>query len=134
MNIEIAKAKHGDCIWLTWTDSLGTPRIMLVDTGVSSTFATFLNAKMKTVEMIDALVLTHIDDDHISGFTKYLARSSQFSLKIGAYIINKPDGILYDTPVNKKSLQKAHNVLLELKRRCEAHKCYNVSFESPGIM
>jgi beta-lactamase superfamily II metal-dependent hydrolase len=134
VKIEIAKALHGDCIWLTWTDFTGSTRNMLVDTGVPATFATFLNAKMKSVETIDALVLTHIDEDHISGFLKYLARVSQFDLKVGAYIINKPDGILYGAPERKKSLKQAHNVMLELEKRCEVDRCHNASFENPGIM
>lgn len=73
MIITLAKAYHGDCIWIRYGEE--TPVNIIVDSGPASFSAGFRSIVRQIVESdgkVDLLVLTHIDDDHIKGFEHYL--------------------------------------------------------------
>lgn len=76
LNIEIRveKADKGECIWIRYgTESKAN---IIIDSG-PGTFAKGYRKLMNDIselgEIVDLLVLTHIDNDHIMGFKKYIA-------------------------------------------------------------
>jgi beta-lactamase superfamily II metal-dependent hydrolase len=100
MNIKLLKANRGDSIHLTYYDSKGKLKNILIDGGTSQTY-TFKDAKKKltdgdlkkTIEAIkpgkiDLVILTHIDDDHIHGFLKWFAADNDAYKSIGEIWFN----------------------------------------------
>lgn len=83
LELRILQAEHGDSIVISG-DFDGKPRNILIDGGPSQAFEVqniprplclYLNEVKAKSQVIDLLVLTHADDDHIggllSGFNKY---------------------------------------------------------------
>jgi beta-lactamase superfamily II metal-dependent hydrolase len=74
MDISILRACQGDCIWIQWKDRC--THNIIIDSGPASSRAMFRHLIQNEIiskgEAVDLLVLTHIDDDHISGFLYYL--------------------------------------------------------------
>lgn len=68
-------AAGGDFLWLRFGALAGEMHNMIIDSGYRSCFSDF-NAILRSIarakETIDAIVLTHIDDDHIGGFLCWL--------------------------------------------------------------
>ncbi|NEW60685.1 MBL fold metallo-hydrolase, partial [Sulfurovum sp. bin170] len=62
INIKILPASNGDCILIT-TDKFN----ILIDGGMGRTYHRILREKLEALEQIDLVILTHIDEDHISG-------------------------------------------------------------------
>lgn len=83
MEIKFLKAANGDSILISFRDTDGDPRNILIDGGMPQTYYnsglningdlyhTIEDIKTK-VESIDLLVLTHIDEDHIGGILKWI--------------------------------------------------------------
>lgn len=86
MNIQFLKANRGDSILVEFNDSQHTVRRILIDGGTKSTYRT-KNSKGKfdpgqlqsTIQsirasnsIIDLLIITHIDDDHIGGIINWI--------------------------------------------------------------
>jgi hypothetical protein len=74
--IEALKAKHGDCLLLRW-GAPQAPRLAVVDGGPDLTYTTALKPRLEALKRngrisIDLLMLSHIDDDHISGLIDLL--------------------------------------------------------------
>lgn len=76
IEIQVQKVAKGDCIWLRYgKKSKGN---IIIDSGTatkSKEFSNIIESINKYNEVVDLLVLTHIDDDHINGFKKYIAKS-----------------------------------------------------------
>lgn len=87
MEIKFLQAFNGDCIWITFVEN-GTNKNILIDGGTSTTYS-FLDKHKKpkdgklkilietlkrNAEILDLVILTHIDDDHIDGFLKWFGR------------------------------------------------------------
>lgn len=84
MKIKILKANNGDSIFITYTDNT-TIRNILIDGGVASTYLQknkkgkiefgelkeTIDGLRERGEIIDLLILTHVDDDHIGGVLKW---------------------------------------------------------------
>ena len=72
MNIYMFPALNGDCILVEYVAS----RYILIDGGYVDTYKTFLLPKLVEIAdnggVIDVLVVTHIDSDHISGIIRML--------------------------------------------------------------
>lgn len=65
--IEMLPAEHGDCLWIEYGDP-GSPRRVLVDCGVRSTYRELAERLRERPEIgFELLVLTHVDADHILG-------------------------------------------------------------------
>lgn len=76
-SLEVRKARAGDCLLLhygTKTD----PGLMLIDGGPATVFASFLRPRLDAIKKarklgddtplgLDAVMVSHIDDDHING-------------------------------------------------------------------
>ncbi|WBV58905.1 MBL fold metallo-hydrolase [Chryseobacterium daecheongense] len=87
MKIQFLQAFNGDSIWISFTDAGGNKNI-LIDGGTSTTYSyTDKNKKHKDgalkllieslkekKEILDLVILTHIDDDHIDGFLKWFGK------------------------------------------------------------
>lgn len=95
MTIKFLKANNGDSILISFKEA-GKPRNILIDGGVSKTYLNPKNAKGKPEagelkkeidtlreknEMIDLLILTHVDDDHIGGILKWFGKD-EFAYKM----------------------------------------------------
>jgi len=74
--IKILKAAHGDCIFIRGVFDGGIPRNILIDGGPSKAYEyrRYKGELLKELEsikaseqVIDLLILTHVDDDHIGG-------------------------------------------------------------------
>lgn len=98
MDIKFLQAKNGDAILITFYDLKNTERNILIDGGTSSTYQ-FKNKKGKieggplrkivqSLNKIDLLILTHIDDDHISGILKWFKCDRNAAKKIGKVLFN----------------------------------------------
>lgn len=87
MKIKFLQAFNGDSIWISYADDGGNKNI-LIDGGTSATYSyTDKNKKYKDgalkllvesikekKEILDLVILTHIDDDHIDGFLKWFGK------------------------------------------------------------
>lgn len=74
MKLEILKVYHGDSILIKFEDNNKMIRNILVDGGIKKSYPRVIKRKLKEIinnkEVIDLLVITHIDDDHIGGIIK----------------------------------------------------------------
>ena len=86
LKIKFLKAFNGDCILLTLMPVGGEEKRILIDGGISSTYISDKKGKKKPEygalkilidqllnqeKIIDLLILTHVDDDHIAGILKW---------------------------------------------------------------
>lgn len=90
MRIKFLQAFNGDSIWVSSTDN-GININILIDGGTSTTYTyTDKNKKLKDGELklliesikekkeiLDLVILTHIDDDHIDGFLKWFGKDKE---------------------------------------------------------
>lgn len=70
-------ARQGDAIWIRWGD-VSDPHHILIDMGTEETGAQMrqrLEALPETKRIIDLLVITHVDSDHIGGVLTCLAEA-----------------------------------------------------------
>lgn len=71
MRINMLKAEHGDCFIISLETTVGTVMNILVDGGTRRTYRYILKNTLcdiiKRGETLDIIIVTHIDDDHISG-------------------------------------------------------------------
>ncbi|MDB4766086.1 MBL fold metallo-hydrolase [bacterium] len=86
--IKVLEAFYGDCILINTFDSSEQPFTILVDGGPSKTFKYTLRKELKDLQVIDLLVLTHIDADHISGLIRFLKGSEFSNIDVKRYWIN----------------------------------------------
>ena len=72
MEIQLLPANNGDCIIIEFVSG----HFILIDGGYVDTYRNYLRPKLIEIAagggIIDALVVTHIDSDHISGIIKLL--------------------------------------------------------------
>jgi len=86
MKVKILKAFNGDSIHISFKDTEGINRNILIDGGTKPVYKTDRDSKGKPAygvlkqtidqirkdgQIIDLLILTHIDDDHIGGIIKW---------------------------------------------------------------
>ena len=90
MKIKFLQAFNGDSIWISFTEN-GINRNILIDGGTSTTYTyTDKNKKSRDGalkllieslkekgEILDLVILTHIDDDHIDGFLKWFGKDKE---------------------------------------------------------
>lgn len=89
MNIYMFPALNGDCILVEYVAS----RYILIDGGYVDTYKTFLLPKLVEIadngSVIDVLVVTHIDSDHISGIIRMLEEDKlPISIKFNIQLFN----------------------------------------------
>jgi beta-lactamase superfamily II metal-dependent hydrolase len=82
MKIKMNKAGNGDC-FLIQTDN----STVLIDGGTSSSFSGW-SKSLKNLDVIDALFITHIDNDHINGIIKLIDSKLMDNLAIKNIFFN----------------------------------------------
>jgi beta-lactamase superfamily II metal-dependent hydrolase len=70
--IRVLPAKHGDSIIVKTFDSQANPFNILIDGGTPGTFEEVLKKELKNIPLINIMILTHIDSDHIGGLIKFV--------------------------------------------------------------
>lgn len=75
LRCEFLDARHGDCFLVRW----GAERVMLVDGGPDGTYEDSLRPHLIALprdasgqRVVDAVCLTHVDDDHVIGVQRLL--------------------------------------------------------------
>lgn len=88
-NIKFFPARFGDAIRIAYGDPVA-PRLVLIDGGTGSTrmhILADLNAFAARGAVLDLIVVTHIDRDHIEGIIKLLEDTS-FDMPVGDFWFN----------------------------------------------
>ena len=71
LKIQLLHANQGDCIIITYGDN-NSPHYVIIDSGIGKTctreLKLFLESIQKNGQVVDLIVLTHYDADHIQGF------------------------------------------------------------------
>lgn len=108
LRLDCFKAGKGDSFLLTW-DATTTHRL-LIDAGSAGTYR-FIRPHVKTFGKLDAVLITHVDYDHIGGFFKWMADQQQpFNKEIPVYM-NTPELLL--APIASDKVAVKHGVILE---------------------
>ena len=80
-SLQALKANEGDCLLLHW-GSKANPRLAVIDGGPGNIFETSLSPRLEQIRVarglaqlaIDLVVVSHIDNDHITGIKKLFAK------------------------------------------------------------
>ncbi|CAI9679591.1 MBL fold metallo-hydrolase [Elizabethkingia anophelis] len=121
MKIQFLQAFNGDSIWISFTDN-GVKKNILIDGGTSTTYSyTDKNKKYKDGdlkllieslkekgEILDLVILTHIDDDHIDGFLKWFGKDKEAIRYVKRIWFNSGRAI-------KRYLNRVHKEVTSLK-------------------
>jgi len=70
--IFILPANNGDSFIIRTFDSQAKEFNILIDGGTKSTFEAVLRKELKKIPLINLMILTHIDSDHIGGLIKFV--------------------------------------------------------------
>jgi hypothetical protein len=106
--VEMLPAKHGDALVVSY----GTPRKyrMVIDAGPRSSWRQVrqrLDESIAGRRIIDLLVITHVDTDHIEGVLKLLQDES-FGVEIGDIWFNDYDHLMSDRVPERGGVQGAY--------------------------
>lgn len=103
MKIIFLQAENGDSTAISFCDSEGKPRNIVIDGGREVTYFNRVrrNGPLKKLidkikdrgENIDLLILSHIDNDHIEGFLKWFEQDKNAPSIIGEVWFNSGEGI-----------------------------------------
>ena len=86
--ILVLPAYHGDSFIVKTTDEGGNPFNMLIDGGTAKTYDDTLKRELRKLDLINVVVLTHIDSDHIAGLIKFIKDPFFKPAQIGKYWFN----------------------------------------------
>ena len=70
--MNVLQAGSGDSIFITYTDTRGILRNILIDGGTGQIYQKSLKTVIEKLEQLDLIIVTHIDLDHIGGINKLL--------------------------------------------------------------
>ena len=84
----VFKAEHGDSFLLRTHNLQGDDFVILIDGGTTNTYTNILREHLKKYEVIDLLILTHIDSDHIQGIIRFVDSQLFEEIKIKQYWFN----------------------------------------------
>jgi ribonuclease BN (tRNA processing enzyme) len=87
MSFRSFPANKGDSFLLSWGDA-GTPHYLLIDAGIPGTYR-FIRPEIKKIASLDAIILTHVDYDHIGGLLK-LIEDEDLELRGYTVYMNSP--------------------------------------------
>ncbi len=96
MKLKVFQAEEGDCFILHLVDGDGIPRNILIDGGESETYEDgglndYIQSEIYDKEqIIDLLIITHTDNDHINGIIEFFEDNSM-EKKIGKVWYNYSD-------------------------------------------
>lgn len=86
--ILVLPARHGDSIIVKTFDSQANPFNILIDGGPPGTFEEALKKELKIIPLINIMILTHIDSDHIGGLIKFVKHALFNPEQIDRYWFN----------------------------------------------
>jgi hypothetical protein len=132
--VELLPAKHGDAIWIEYS-AAGSTRRMLVDGGPIGAYDA-LEARVRRVpkneRLLELLVVTHVDSDHIEGIIKLLDQP-QLGLRLRDLWFNGWTQLtwpLFDEPATRSPM---HGSFLEVRIRDHAQP-WNRWFGGRAVM
>ena len=91
LTVEMLPARNGDALLVTWGLE-STPHRMLIDGGLASAYSAVAKRLRTLPGVIDLLVVSHIDRDHIGGVVKLLENDT-FASRFGAVWFNGRDHV-----------------------------------------
>ncbi len=105
IKVEVFKAKCGESILVTCLDSFRNKHI-LIDMGYASTYNKYIKKRLEEITkngILDLLVFTHIDGDHVAGGIKFLQQNGNIrnseKLEIGDIWYN---GLRHIIPISDR--------------------------------
>jgi len=121
LKIKSLPANHGDCFVIEDTDE---DYVLVVDCGLKITFQNHLR---KSIKKADALILTHIDEDHILGAIPLLENTPE-AFELGDIYFNSPNLLNYKLSEGNISVRQAKQVdqlLMDKGIRCSGLESNN---------
>jgi len=114
---KVLKAEHGDSILIKTYNLSDESFIILIDGGTSKTYTDFLKTELRSLKVIDLVVLTHIDADHIKGILKFIESDLFAQIEIKQYWFNSKnipflftgDSVSFGQAVSLETLLIANN-------------------------
>lgn len=117
LTLTVLRAKQGDCFMLHWgTDA--DPRLMLIDGGPDGVYADQLLPSLQRIHAtrgighglplpVDVIMVSHVDDDHISGIIelakRQVRRTAPIGLEVDSVWHNSFDDLLGKRPGRRLS-------------------------------
>lgn len=124
-------AGPGDCLWIEYGEVNGDRHVLLVDTGVPATLG-HIRSRLKALSpgQVVALVITHIDDDHIGSAARLLSDPT-LAEKISDVWFNGRHHCEPDTETESFGIVRA----LDLEEKLDARACpWNAAFGGGSIV
>ncbi|MBU3175378.1 MBL fold metallo-hydrolase [Clostridium estertheticum] len=137
IEIKVQRVGKGDCIWLKYGKENKVN--IIIDSGTATKakeFRNIIKSISESNEVIDLLILTHIDNDHINGFKKYISKNDGKIIKevwfhgkgVKAYAINAPhspkSAIQLEGIMEQRKMNVNHNIFKGYKKTInEAELC-----------
>lgn len=94
LTLNVLPALNGECIWIRFGEKNYTN--IIVDSGPAAFakgFRDLIDIIKENGETVDLLILTHIDDDHIKGFAKYIEKREGTAIK-EVWLNGEPRGLV----------------------------------------
>jgi len=150
--IYILKAYHGDCFLIKTFNLEGRAFNILIDGGPSPTFNFAIRSALKEISVLDLIILTHIDSDHIGGLISF-AENSRFTeidtkklwvncanlLPVGpsGELITYDQGVLLEQWLIDRKVPKykfSEMVTKDLGYICNEGLCFELLSPTPAIL
>lgn len=110
MKLTSYTAGKGDAFLLEWGE--GTKHYILIDSGIPNTYR-FIRNDLLATKKLDAVILTHVDYDHLGGYFKLLDdKDRPIELNYETFM-NTPELVLVPSEGDKVALE--HGIKLEKK-------------------
>jgi ribonuclease BN (tRNA processing enzyme) len=120
IRITMHQAGNGDCISIQ-TDE----EFVLIDGGTAHSFDQWKKEIFDKVSTIDALIVTHIDNDHVNGIIKLLL--DEKCPKINEIFFNGVEQIFENIVINSKEIDRD----IERRLKAFASECDNIEATVP---
>lgn len=110
LNIKMLKAFSGDSFIISFNDGNGKNTNILIDGGVARTYRTLkreIEDIEKRDEVIDLLIITHTDSDHIGGILKFFQDESINHILVKKVLFNSANSLskYFNTePIKEKEI------------------------------
>lgn len=110
MKLEALNALKGDSFLLSWNNE---ENHILIDSGTIGTYKNALNRKLRQINKLEAVIISHVDYDHIGGFVRLMSIPRPPVESNYDIFINTPDLIL--SPNTSENVGYKHGIQLDIK-------------------
>lgn len=131
--IEMLKAENGDCFLIKYNE-----KTILIDGGTVGTYTSSLKNKIRNIESIDLLIVTHIDDDHINGIKK-IFEDNEFPHNIIKKVWFNSGSLLSEINIEKRMIvinenfeEKSVSQAIKLEEKLNKLGCWEKSLIKNG--